>query len=402
MSAPASDDPVKSPGAVTRILKIVNEKGLHARASKQRSLFSHSFDSHTASLTGGFGNLASDRYNLLVNLETYHRDEVVWSDVAQYVNPQLTAPFPSFGSYSTYSYPGNVVPAGPLPGCKPELIIGGLCRYNRYERFEAVPAADRVNLLVSGRVQLQPDLLGFSEAMYSQTRTRYLSPFQPYGPNIPTTIWGDPSTNTGRAFYYRGLPAVHPLNPTGQDDADFRYRFVDGPNESSGEAQQYRLLAGLRGKLDGYEWESAAGVMGGEADLRLRGQFSDSGFRQVIGNYDPGQVDPLFFQRDYKIAQPNSAAVIDRLFPEYGYKGSTRQIFLDGKITGEAARFEDRPVAMALGFDIRHDRFAMTPSDVLRSGDIVGEGFLASSAARTHGALFGEFTWPVAPTLDVH
>jgi phosphocarrier protein HPr len=33
MSSLASDDPAKSPGAVTRILKIVNEKGLHARAS---------------------------------------------------------------------------------------------------------------------------------------------------------------------------------------------------------------------------------------------------------------------------------------------------------------------------------------------------------------------------------
>ena len=33
MSPPHSDDPTKSPGAVTRILKIVNEKGLHARAS---------------------------------------------------------------------------------------------------------------------------------------------------------------------------------------------------------------------------------------------------------------------------------------------------------------------------------------------------------------------------------
>ena len=32
-SPPNSDDPAKSPGAVTRILKIVNEKGLHARAS---------------------------------------------------------------------------------------------------------------------------------------------------------------------------------------------------------------------------------------------------------------------------------------------------------------------------------------------------------------------------------
>jgi iron complex outermembrane receptor protein len=237
--------------------------------------------------------------------------------------------------------------------------------------------------------------------LYSQTETRYLSPFQPYGPSLSPSTWGDPTTNTGRIFYYRGLPAGHPLNPTGQDDADFRYRFVDGPNESSGAAKQYRLLAGLRGNIDTYEWESAAGVMGGQAELKLRGQFSDSGFRQVIGNYDPGQVDPQFFNRDYRIGQPNSAAVIDRLFPEYGYKGSTRQIFVDGKLTGEVARYEGRAVNIATGFDLRHDRFAVTPSDVLRSGDIVGEGFVASSASRTHGAVFGEVSWPVTPALEL-
>ena len=33
MSPPHSDDPAKSSGAVTRVMKIVNEKGLHARAS---------------------------------------------------------------------------------------------------------------------------------------------------------------------------------------------------------------------------------------------------------------------------------------------------------------------------------------------------------------------------------
>jgi phosphocarrier protein len=44
MSAPASDDPAKSPGAVTRILKIVNEKGLHARASAKFVQLVEKFD----------------------------------------------------------------------------------------------------------------------------------------------------------------------------------------------------------------------------------------------------------------------------------------------------------------------------------------------------------------------
>lgn len=389
--------------AVAGVINIITRQsyqGLSARASHQHSLFSHTFDSNTASLSGGFGDLGRDRYNLLVNLEAYRRDGVVWSDVLRYVNPQLTAPFPGFGTFSTYSYPGNVIGAGPIAGCPSELIIGGLCRYNRYQRFETTPAADRLNFMTSGRMQLRPDLLGFAELLYSQTKTRYLSPFQPYGPALGSAVWGDPSTNLGRTFYYRGLPATHPLNPTGMNDAELRYRFVDGPNDSSGEASQYRLLAGLRGTWDRYEWESAAGVMGGAADLKLRGQFSDSGFKQVIGNYDPAQVDPLFFNRDYKIGQLNSAAVIDTLFPKYGYRGSTRQIFLDGKLSGEATRYEGRPVGLALGFDVRHDRFAMTPTENLRTGDIVGEGFLASSAARTHGAVFGEVNWPATPSLE--
>lgn len=33
MSGPASDDISNAPGAVTRVMEIVNEKGLHARAS---------------------------------------------------------------------------------------------------------------------------------------------------------------------------------------------------------------------------------------------------------------------------------------------------------------------------------------------------------------------------------
>jgi iron complex outermembrane receptor protein len=390
--------------AIAGVINIITRsgyEGIYARAGQQQSLFSHRFGTRNASLTGGFGNLEKDRYNLLLSAETYHRDRVVWSDVLPYVNPALTAPFPSFGSFSTYSYPGNVIPAGPLPGCAPDRLIGGLCRYNRYERFEATPAADRFNFMAAARLQLQPGLLGFSEFLYSQTETKYLSPFQPYGPNLAPVTWGDPLTNAGRTFYYRGLPTGHPLNPTGQDDADFRYRFVDGPSESSGAAKQYRLLAGLRGTLDNFEWESAAGVMGGEARLKLRGQFSDSGFRQVIGNYDIGQVDSQFFSRDYRIAQPNSAAVIDRLFPEYGYTGRTRQIFIDGKLSGEATRYEGRAVNLATGFDLRHDRFAVTPSDVLRSGDIVGEGFLASSAARTHGAVFSEVTWPLTQSLEL-
>ncbi len=390
--------------AVAGVINIITRpgyQGVHARASAQRSDKTGNFRSESASLTAGFGDLATDRYNVLTNLEVYHRDGVVWSEVLSFVNPKATAPFPSFGTPSTYSYPGNVLPAGALPGCDPALVSGGLCRYDRYQRFEAMPAAKRVNLMTAAKFKLDGGLLGFAEALYSNTETTYLSAFLPYGPALPSVVWGNPSNNEIRTFTYRGLPAGHPLNPTGQDDAELRYRFIDGPNDTTAQASQYRVLAGLRGTYQAFEWESALGIMGGRADQRSRGLFSDSGFRQVIGNYEPGQVDPQFFNRDYRIGQPNSAATLNTLFPEYGYRGSTTETFVDGKIAGEVLRFQGRPVAIAAGFDLRHQRFAVKPSDKLRTGDIVGEGLTASDASRTHGALFGEVNLPMTADFEL-
>ena len=44
MSSPDSEAPTSAPGAVTRVMKIVNEKGLHARASAKFVQLVEKFD----------------------------------------------------------------------------------------------------------------------------------------------------------------------------------------------------------------------------------------------------------------------------------------------------------------------------------------------------------------------
>ena len=46
MSSPHSDDLANAPGAVTRVMKIVNEKGLHARASAKFVQLVEKFDAN--------------------------------------------------------------------------------------------------------------------------------------------------------------------------------------------------------------------------------------------------------------------------------------------------------------------------------------------------------------------
>lgn len=394
--------------AVAGVINIVTRQGyegVQARISEQKSLTSGRFQTRTASIGGGTALPGTQGGSLLVNLELYQRESVVWSDVLSHVRPEAREMSPSLGSPSTYSWPGNVIGAGPVAGCAPDMLRNGLCFYDRYARFEVVPAAQRANGLLSATLPLAGGHELFTEALLSRTQTDYLSVFQPYGRRLGSVTWGNPLNNQSQTFLYRGLPASHPLNGTGVDDAELRYRFVDAPSQTQVSTTQYRLLAGHRGALQlgpqSWAWESAGGLMGGRTTMDQQGSFSLKGFHQVIGQDDPSQTDPQFFQRGYRIGQPNDPAVVATLFPHYGYKGQVRQVFLDTRLNGELARWQARPVTAAFGADLRHERFTVDPSDGLRQGDIVGNGLSASDASRWAGALFAEISMPLAPAVEV-
>lgn len=389
--------------AVAGVINIITRQhfsGVQMRASHQRSLTSGQFGKSSASLTAGFALPGSERGRVLANAEVYQRDGLVWSQVLKYVRPELSELSGGFGTGSTYSWPGNVVGGAPIPGCTAENIRNGLCFYDRYERFEVLPAAKRANMLLSSTLPLAGGLEAFSELLLARNETRYLSPFMAYGPRQGSITWGNPTNNASQTFWYRGLPATHPLNTTGEDDADFRYRFIDGPNETSVATNQYRWLVGARGPWRSYEWEAAAGAMGGQTRMDQRGWYSASGFRQVVGNDDPAQVDPRFFQRGYRIGQTNDAAVINKLFPTYGYRGHVRQVFADGKLSGDIGRMSAGPVTAVVGAELRHESFTVDPSAALRAGDIVGNGLSASDAKRLVASTFGEVSLPLATGFD--
>lgn len=388
--------------AVAGVINVITRpgfQGVHGQVSHQRSLTSGRFGNSSAGLTVGFGGGSAQDGHVMVSAEFYQRDPLAWGEVLQYVDPNTRAASPSFGSASTYSWPGNVLPGGALPGCAPENTVGGLCRYDRYARFELVPAAERFNLIVSANQPLVGGRRLFGEALVGRTQTLHRLAQQPYGPALPGQIWGNPQTNASQTFVYRGLPAAHPLNPTGQDDTEFRYRFVDGPSEIRATTVQYRLLGGLSGIWQGLNWELAAGQTGGQTRDDERGAFSASGFRQVIGNDDPAQVDPQFFNRSYHIGQTNSADVIDRLFPRYGYRGEVTQRFVDAKFAGDVMRLPAGMLSLAAGAEWRHEKSSLTPSESLANGDIVGYGLVAADASRSALASFVEVDAPLTPAL---
>ncbi|KQQ47113.1 hypothetical protein ASF61_00155 [Duganella sp. Leaf126] len=400
--------------AVAGVINIITRsdfQGLQARASYDQSLKNGQFRTKTASITGGFGDWDKDKYNVLANVEVFKRDEALWRDLVDDINPDYgkrfsaVAPgsglmFGNRGAPSTFSYPGNLIGQGPVPGCA-TLNAAGLCVYDRFSRFEAVPKADRVNALLSGKLDLGGGTEAFAEALYSHTKTSYTSAFATYGSTTANTVWG-----AGQTFIYQYLPATHPLNTTGED-VELRYRFADAPSYKEATSDQYRVLGGVKGNWRNFDWESAAGVMGSKTKMRSAGALSNSGFKQEIGdynNFDPDTFsvrDPNFFNHGYQIGKVNSPEVLNTLFPANGYDGKITQYFADAKLTGEVGKIADRAINMAAGVEVRHEQFKIMPTDNLLQGDIVGYGSSTADASRTTEAAFAEVSLPVTSTLDV-
>ncbi|WP_317202738.1 TonB-dependent receptor plug domain-containing protein [Janthinobacterium sp.] len=399
--------------AVAGVINIITRsdfRGVQLKANRDQSLKNSEFQTQTASLTAGFGDLSADRYNVLANVEVFQRKSVMWRQVIDSINPVYGTKFATVkdgsglmfgnrGTPSTYSYPGNLIGQGPLPGCT-TLNAGGLCVFDRFSRFQAAPASDRVNMLVSGKFNINNDLQAFSEVLLSNTKTTYRSAFPVYDSNAADVIWGDARNNTTKSYSTRYLPSTHPLNQTG-DDAELRYRFADAPAERKIDSTQYRVLGGLKGSWEKYDWETAAGVMGSKTKDVSRDRISLSGVNKVIGITDPTQNDPQFFNRDYKIGQKNSEATLNALFPAYGTDGKITQVFVDAKISGELTTFQGRPVGIALGADLRHESFKIAPSDLLVAADIVGLGAASADAARTTSSIFSEINVPLTSSLDL-
>ncbi|MEJ5999208.1 TonB-dependent receptor domain-containing protein [Paucibacter soli] len=389
--------------AVAGVINIItrsNYEGLQASASHQQGVNLGKFANSRASLTGGFGDINKHGFNVLANLEMYHREAMPsWREVLADSNPIYFEKFATFGSLSTYSYPGNIIGVGPVKGCA--VVTSNLCRYDRYSAFEVQPGADRTNMLVSARYKVAGDTQGYSELLFSRTKNDYSSTHALYGIGQDST-WGNPVTGQGITFVHRGLPAEHPFNPTGEE-VEFRYRFVDDGAGQKLKTDQYRVLTGLQGTWKNMDWDLATGVMGGKTNMDMRGRLSNSAFKELVGDYNAEVLAADFFNKanGYKIGQPNSAEVLSKLFPTYGWDAKTTQTFVDGKLTGEIASWDAGPVGLATGFDLRHEKMTITPTQNLQVGDIVGLGTSKSDGKRSQGAVFAELSMPLTKALTL-
>jgi iron complex outermembrane receptor protein len=412
--------------AVAGVINIVTRKdysGVDVRASREQSITSGQFGTTTASITAGKGDVYKDGYNVFFNLDAFHRDAVDWKPLVGYQNPALVKLAPSYDAPSTYSPHPNVYDqeTGAVAylgtcGTDKTSIKGVNCVYDRTSQFQAVDKSDRFNGYLGAQFKINDGLNAFAEASFSQDKTTYKSAYYTYAAVNSVLNWNNPQTGAPLIYLPVGLNGSSPLNPFAGDSIDMRYRFTDVPNIQNTDNKQFRVLGGLKGSWGDYDWESAVGVMGSrETDIQ-RGAFpSASAWDKYIGcasslncvTADPNSGiyvsnDPNYFNQPggYKIGGGNSDAVLNALFPNVGFTGQYTQSFWDGKVSGPLATLSAGTLSYAVGAELRNEKFTITPTDNLKAGDIVANGFSAADASRTFGAMYGELSVPILKNLE--
>lgn len=342
----------------------------------------------TATVSGGLGNVDTDRYNVIGVLDVQHLDSLR-SSQRQFIKDRPLADTVPF-YLSSRTYPANIRLSGTgstrtgqlaainaagytfngapynsrtvnlsAPGCNPPATVyaasfqAQACGYDYMEDTEIYPKSNKVSFLGRGVFQLSGSTQAFIELLKSQAKTTYvLSP--------------NPTTFTSVPFSSLNINLPRPINsPT---SVDVRLRAAEAGNRSNEvNSDADRIVAGVTGNVSG-DWDYSAAFSSAtnkSTDKYVNGYFL---FNQFDAGIRAGTINPF---------GPSSAAgkaLIDTLRVNdeaRKSKGTTQG--LDGKLTGTLTELPGGPLALAVGAELRRESQTFTPSALLVGNNIAGD-----------------------------
>ena len=190
------------------------------------------------------------------------------------------------------------------------------------------------------------------------------------------------------------VPASHPDNPFNEDIAINRFRTVDaGPRTWDIESDSLRLVVGLRGQLQKWDWDISA--QKGRSESMQTGSKQQGWVRtdflqeQInLGNYNPfgGTI--------------NSPEVIDAITTSLVRRGESHITAYDASISGEAFELGQQMVSFAAGVEYREEDAFDQPDDQFQRGLIFGTESVSAQAQRDQYAAYVELLVPLSDELE--
>jgi len=315
---------------------------------------------------------SSDKDNLTLSLDYFKRESFLLSD-RDFSKSALLQDGTDYRS--VYTHPANY-----LLGIPPGSGGGDLSNiFDPNPYVTAVPESERIGGVLSYKRDITTDLSFFSDLLVSSVITNYQAPPTPFDSFV-----------TGLLF-----PSSHPNNLTGLD-AFLAWRLTElGPRQDEINTDTYRLVAGLEGIYNDWDWEAGVFTARSESVLDGKNYVSlsalQAAFNDPLNELDPLDVDP----------GPSPQSDLDAIRASINRSAETKSKGLDAKISGEVGQLESGPVLLALGFSYLDESLKDQPDAALAAGDIVAQGSTSSEGDRDSKAIFAELSLPVQENMEV-
>jgi iron complex outermembrane recepter protein len=347
-----------------------------------------------ANVRFGLGELAAQGYNVFVTASVYKRDQLLFSQrdntasqdytgLPDGVNqwhvansyPSIPGPFPNCG---TNGLPGRVQANG-LNGYGPG------CYYNDANQLDLQPGTERVNLTATGNLRLGDNWTGYSDLFYSNEET--------WNNFTPATLDQfsfvvNPVTG-GASSISNILPGTNPASLNGQPTPiNYAFQSVGGRSEEV-VSDTYRITVGVKGIWAGWDIDGGYGHSENHVSVEEHNAINAQNLVADIANGSYDFLDPAQTPAANDALRINdtfaSVAKLDTL----DLKGSTALFNLPG---GQAK--------MALGVEARYQSVDDQPGSAAAAGLIFNTGSTRVVGSREIYSAFGEFDFPLLPSLD--
>lgn len=340
-----------------------------------------------ASLAAGFGDLSTDRFNVLVGLDVLKRDPILRKDRPLSNSVNFTA-LGGNDARSSFAPTGNVVnPANganvmPYKECAPDDISkkDGLCKYDfNKSLLTAYNGADRVSAMGVASFQINPDTKAFVEATYSHSKDRFESHPVPDYFIVPIT---DASQRPYEILDENG-------NGTGKIYIAGRF-MQGGPRITERVAKFMNVATGLEGTFHNYDWKVS--LSRGQSKVTNR-DFNYFDATKWVDATSSGAIDPT--------VSTNDAAFVDDLKVRPVRTGKSVLTTFNAQVSGDVVQLPAGAMKFAVGVNVNRESLNDTPDPLTQAGDVVGSIRQAAvDAARTYKAVYTELSIPILKSLE--
>jgi outer membrane receptor protein involved in Fe transport len=238
-------------------------------------------------------------------------------------------------------------------------------RYDTRYQTTVRPSVERINLFATGRYDLGSGVEAFGEIGYYAASSRAVQPpvvnlnqiwipasnyYNPFGP----VTFADGSLNPNR------LPGLTGVPTAGLPVLMTNYRFVDtGFQVVKVDNYQARLLGGLRGEWNGWDWESALTYSEAEAE-DVSPNINMTALQQQLALSTPDAYNPFsggcVATTSFGDCSPSSQAAVDAIVFDMKRVSRTTLTMADFRVSrGDLFSLPGGPVGMAMGLEARHE-----------------------------------------------